>query len=180
MEAVTRDEVVKSAFQLREALLGHAYALLRDWTLAEDALQDAFLVVMNRWSDFRPGTSLFHWVRQIVRYKAQEHLRARSRSPSRLEGLLLSRVADVLEQHVDEDTARRHTVLRRALQACLALLNPRALRLVSGFYLSAASCEELARAESRSVNAVRLSLSRLRKQLHACMLRRLPALEAQG
>lgn len=179
MEAVTRDEVVKSAFQLREALLGHAYALLRDWTLAEDALQEAFLVVMNRWSDFRPGTSLFHWVRQIVRYKAQEHLRARFRT-SRLEEQLLARVADVLEQHVEEDAARRQTVLRRALQACMALLSPRALRLVSGFYLRAASCEELARAESRSVNAVRLSLSRLRKQLHACMVRRLPALEAQG
>lgn len=115
MAAVTRDEVVKSAFQLRDALLGHAFALLRDWTLAEDALQDAFLVVMNKWAEFRPGTSLFHWVRQIVRFKAQEILRARGRAPSRLEGELLDRVASVLEEHVDEEMARRQTLLRRAL-----------------------------------------------------------------
>lgn len=180
MAAVTRDEVVKSAFQLRDALLGHAFALLRDWTLAEDALQDAFLVVMNKWAEFRPGTSLFHWVRQIVRFKAQEILRARGRAPSRLEGELLDRVASVLEEHVDEEMARRQTLLRRALQACMSLLSPRALRILCGFYAGAASCEEIARAESRSVNAVRLALSRLRRQLHACMQRRLPALEAQG
>lgn len=180
MSAVTRDDVVKSAFQLRDALLGHAFALLRDWTLAEDALQDAFLVVMNKWSDFRPGTSLFHWVRQIVRYKAQELQRSKSRNPARLEGQLLARVADALERHVDEESARRQTLLRRALQRCMSLLSPRSLRLVSGFYAGAASCEEIARAESRSVNAVRLALSRLRRQLHACMVRRLPAMEVQG
>lgn len=59
MEVMDRDGVVKSAFRYRNALLSHAFAMLRGWSLAEDTVQDAFIVVMNKWTDFRPGTSLY-------------------------------------------------------------------------------------------------------------------------
>ncbi len=175
-----RDEVVKAAFQHRDALLGYAFALLRDWTVAEDVVQDSIIVVMNKWSDFRPGTSVFQWVRQIVHFKTQEAIRARARKASPLEEELLAQVASTVERYLDEELADRQTLMRQALQRCMSVLNPRAVGILAGFYAHRESCEAIAQSQGRSANAVRLSLSRLRKQLHDCMTRQLPLLEARG
>ena len=177
MEPSGRDEVVKAAFRYREALMGYAFALLRDWSQAEDVVQDAFIVVMNRWSDFRPGTSLFRWVREIVRHKAQEARRARARQASPIDEALLAQVADTVEACLDEKAAERQSLVRQALERCMSFLNARAVEILAGFYARSESCEAIAERQNRSVNAIRLSLSRLRKQLHECMARQLPLLE---
>ena len=178
MDSPSRDEVVKGAFQHRDALLSTAFALLRDWVKAEDVVQDAFIVVMNKWADFRPGTSLFLWVRQIVHFKALEAARARKMSP--VEEDLLMRVAASMERGLDEEIADRQRLRRQALQRCMAHLDPKSAGLLSGFYTESLSCESLAQLQRRSVNAVRLALSRLRKQLQECVRRKMPALEARG
>jgi len=178
MSGAGRDEVVKGAFQHREALLSYAFALLRDWVKAEDVVQDAFIVVMNKWSEFRPGTSLFLWVRQIVHFKALEAARVRQMSP--VEEELLSRVAASMQRGLDEEIAHRQRLRRQALQRCMSHLDAKSAGLLAGFYTESLSCESLAQAQRRSVNAIRLALSRLRKQLHDCVLKQLPALEARG
>jgi len=178
MTELQRDEIVKGAFQHREALLSYAFALLRDWVKAEDVVQDAFIVVMNKAAEFRPGTSLFLWVRQIVHFKALEAARAKKMSP--VEEELLARVAASMERGLDEKIAHLQRLRRQALQRCMAHLDARSAGLLSGFYAESMSCENLAQVQRRSVNAVRLSLSRLRKQLHDCVLRQMPTLEARG
>ncbi|HXG61029.1 MAG TPA: sigma-70 family RNA polymerase sigma factor [Planctomycetota bacterium] len=177
METLGRDEVVKAAFRYRDALMGYAFALLRDWSQAEDVVQDAFIVVMNRWSDFRPGTSLFCWVREIVRHKAQEARRARMRQASPLDEALLIQVTETLDGHFDEEAAERQSLMHRALERCMSFLNARAVEILAGFYGRSESCEAIAERQKRSVNAIRLSLSRVRKQLQECMTRQLPLLE---
>lgn len=178
MSGMNRDEVVKGAFQHREALLSTAFALLRDWVRAEDVVQDAFIVVMNKWADFKPGTSLFLWVRQIVHFKSLEAARAKKMSP--VEEELLARVAASMQRGLDEEIADLQSLKRQALQRCMSHLDSRSADLLSGFYTESLSCESLAQLQRRSVNAVRLSLSRLRKQLHDCVARQLPAMEARG
>jgi len=175
---MNRDLVVKGAFQHREALLSYAFALVRDWVKAEDIVQDAFIVVMNKWTEFRPGSSLFLWVRQIVHFKALEAARAKKRSA--VEDELLARVAAAMERGLDEEIAARQRLRRQALQRCMSHLDPKSAGLLSGFYTQSLSCESLAQLQHRSVNAVRLALSRLRKQLHDCVLRQMPALEGRG
>lgn len=175
---LNRDEIVKGAFQHREALLSYAFALLRDWVRAEDVVQDAFIVVMNKWSEFRSGTSLFLWVRQIVHFKALEALRARKMSP--VEEELLSRVAASMQRGLDEQIAHVQRLKRQALQRCMSHLDSKSADLLSGFYAESLSCESIAQVQRRSVNAIRLALSRLRKQLHDCVARQLPALEGRG
>jgi RNA polymerase sigma-70 factor, ECF subfamily len=178
MSAMSRDEVVKGAFQFREALLSYAFALLRDWVRAEDVVQDAFIVVMNKWADFKPGTSLFLWVRQIVHFKVLEAMRTKKMSA--VEEDLLAKVAASLQRGLDEQIADLQRLKSQALQRCMSHLDSRSAGLLSGFYTESMSCESLAQIHKRSVNAVRLSLSRLRKQLHDCVARQLPAMEGQG
>jgi DNA-directed RNA polymerase specialized sigma24 family protein len=135
---------------------------------------------MNKWTDFRPGTSVYLWVRQIVHHKCQEAMRARMRLGSTLDEELLAKVGTALRDHLDEEAADRQARLRKALEACMSSLEPRALGLLAGFYGRCESCETLARLQRRSVNAVRLALSRLRRRLHGCIRRRLSSFEAQG
>ena len=178
MRAMNRDDVVKGAFQHREALLSYAFALLRDWVRAEDVVQDSFIVVMNKWADFKPGTSLFLWVRQIVHFKALEAARAKRMTP--VEEGLLARVAASMQRALDEEVAELQRLKSQALQRCMAHLDARSAGLLSGFYAESLSCENLAQLQRRSVNAVRLALSRLRKQLHDCVARELPSMEVRG
>jgi RNA polymerase sigma-70 factor, ECF subfamily len=175
--AMGQEDVVKAAFQYRDALIHHAFVLLRDAALAEDVVQDAFIVVMRKWGDFQPGTSVFHWVREIVRNKSLEALRTRRRGASALDDALLARVAAVMEKGVDDPEADRHRLRAQALQRCVSFLNRKHAEILSGFYARSASCEEIARAQGRSANAVRLVLSRLRKQLNECVARQMPLLE---
>jgi hypothetical protein len=55
----------------------------------------------------------------------------------------------------------------------MARLEPDSLDLLLGFYRERLSCEQLAGLRSRSVNAIRLSLSRLRAKLRDCVRHRL-------
>jgi RNA polymerase sigma-70 factor (ECF subfamily) len=176
--AMTQDEVVKAAFQHRDALLHYGHTLLRDFALAEDVLQDAFLVVMRKWQDFQPGTSVFRWVREIVRHKCLEAMRARQqRRASALDDALLAQVSDVMDHAVDDPDGDRMRLRATALKRCMAYLHRRHAEVLCGFYAESASCEEIARAQGRSVNAIRLVLTRLRKQLNECVSRQLLLIE---
>lgn len=180
MGPVGRDEIVKAAFSYREALMSYAFALLRDWSRAEDVVQDAYIIVMNQWEDVREMSGLYYWVRRIVHHKAMEALRAGARESTRADEELQALVASSVEKYLDEDVAQRQVLMRKALQFCMAELDRGAVDLLNGFYGHARSCETLAALQKRSVNAIRLALSRLRKQLHACMAERLPLLEAEA
>ena len=177
---MTRDQVVKAAFQYRDALLTHAFAMLRDWAVAEDVVQDAFIVVMNKWQDFQPGTSVFLWVRRIVHLKSMEALRAPSRKLSPFEEKLLEQVSGAVTEFMGEEAAVKLGLRKKALRECMSQLGSRGAELVSGYYGRSKSCSQLATLQRRSVNAIRLALSRLRRQLHECVSRRLPSTEARG
>ncbi len=172
-----RDEVVKAAFQYRDALLGYSYAMLRSWTLAEDVVQEAFLVVMNKWQDLREDAGVFLWVRQIVHFKTLEAIRTRGRETVLPDQELLDLVEQSVTENLDENCADRQRMMGASLRDCMSRLNRFSLSLLAGFYWRQESCETLADQHGRSVNAIRLMLSRLREKLRTCLTRRL---EQQG
>lgn len=180
MADIHRDEIVKAAFQHRDALITYAFAMLRDWSAAEDVVQDAFIVVMNQWEDVREVSGVYYWARGIVRNKVFEALRARTREGTRPDEELQALVSTSVEKYLDEHVAHRQGLMRRALQSCMSRLDRNSVDLLDGFYGRSHSCEALASAQKRSVNAIRLALSRLRRQLHDCMAQRMPALETEA
>lgn len=48
------------------ALFRTAYGITGDYSLAEDAVQDAFVRAWKKFSTFRPGTSLRNWLTRIL------------------------------------------------------------------------------------------------------------------
>jgi len=170
----TRDEIIKAVFQYQDAMLSHAFVLLRDWAQAEDVLQDAYLVVMDKWKDFQPGSSLYAWMRQIVVYKAMQVRRSRAAGKvATVDEELLTVVARTVENRLDEKMAEIQQTTHRVLQECMAGLGAFSTGLLTEFYWQMSSCEALAKTHGRSVNAIRLVLSRLRMQLRECIKRRL-------
>jgi RNA polymerase sigma-70 factor (ECF subfamily) len=173
----TRDDVVKAAFQYRDALLSYSYAMLRSWTLAEDVVQEAYLVVMNKWQDLKDEGGIFLWVRQIVHFKTLEAIRARGRETSTPDQELLDLVEQAVKENLDDHHAERQRMMSTSLRDCMSRLNTFNVDLLAGFYWKQESCETLADRHGRSVNAIRLMLSRLRDKLRTCLSKRL---EAQG
>jgi RNA polymerase sigma-70 factor (ECF subfamily) len=62
-----------------QALWCIAAAVLGDRTHADDALQEAALIGLQKLGDFEPGTSFRAWMGQIVRNVARNHGRRRHR-----------------------------------------------------------------------------------------------------
>jgi|ERR1043166_2444206 RNA polymerase sigma-70 factor (ECF subfamily) len=173
MKTLTQEEVLRAAFKHHEALTVYAYGLVRDWSLAQDAVQEAYLVLVNKWQSYQPGGDLYSWVRQMVKFEALDLLRSRGKERYLEHEELLLRIDQELEIHLDERSAVHMREEREALKECMSGLGGKALGLLLGFYRQALPCEKLAETNHTSPNAVRLLLSRLRKQLRECLSVRL-------
>ncbi len=176
MSQTSQVELMKQAFKYQNGLVSYAYGYLRDWSLAEDAVQDAFLVLMEKWQEFKPEMGVFPWVRKMVFYKVQELQRSRRREAPVEDQELHDLVARTLEGHFDEAAGRSHEPLIKAYQECLGRLNKGSADLLVRYYWERESSEKIAEKLHRTVNAVWLSLSRIRKSLRECIARHHPEL----
>ncbi len=176
MSRMGQVELMKQAFKYQNGLVSYAYGHLRDWSLAEDAVQDAFLVLMEKWEEFKPELGIFPWVRKMVFYKVQELQRTRRREVPAEDPELQNLVSRTLEAGFDEESGGRHDPLLKAYEECLGRLNKGSAELLTRYYWNRESGERIAGALNRTVNAVWLSLSRIRKSLRECVERRNPEL----
>jgi RNA polymerase sigma-70 factor (ECF subfamily) len=172
MSSAGQIELMKQAFRYQNGLVAYAYGYLRDWSAAEDAVQEAFLVLMEKWEEFRPELGLFPWVRKMVFLKTQEALRSRRRERPAEDRELRDLVARTLEARFDEEAGRTHEPLLQAYEECLGRLNKESADLVVRYYAGRETGEQIAGRLKRTANAVWLSLSRIRKSLRDCVARR--------
>ena len=177
MSKVSQVELMKQAFKYQNPLVGYAYGYLKDWSSAEDAVQEAFLVLMEKWEEYNPELGVFSWVRKMVFYKVQEVSRSRRKERSLQDDELETLVQESLDAHLDEAEGRQHDPLLKAYQDCMAKLDSNAVELLTRYYWDKLPGEKIAALFKRSVNAVWLSLSRIRKSLRDCISRSKPGLE---
>lgn len=165
-------ELMKAALKYQRALVSYAYGLLHDWALAEDAVQEALLVLLRKWREFKPEFGVFGWARQVVFRKVQELRRSRRRERVVEDGELRDLVDAAMDEHFDEARARAHDPLLQAYSDCMGKLKPESQDLLVRYYWNREPGEKIAGTLRRSVNAVWLSLSRTRKALRDCIARR--------
>jgi RNA polymerase sigma-70 factor (ECF subfamily) len=169
---VDQTELLRQAFAYQAALTAYAYGLLRDWTLAEDAVQEAFVVLLEKHAEYNPELGLFPWVRRMVQLKALEQLRRARRETPFPDEELLQLVQRSLDEHFGKPAAESHRQKQAALEICLKSLSADLRRLLSDYYVRNLPGERLAKERQRSVNAVWLILSRARKALRECIQRK--------
>jgi RNA polymerase sigma-70 factor (ECF subfamily) len=159
---------VQSAFvQYVPDLRGFVEAIVTDFTLVDDVIQETFLTVTHKSHEFRSGTNFWAWVCAIARVKAVECVRRRRHAPQPLRDEVLDALC--ASQPEPEDDETRHRLLVR----CLAELPPASRRVIELRYSQAQTPAEIARLLNRPTESVYVSLSRARKVLRECVARRL-------
>jgi RNA polymerase sigma-70 factor, ECF subfamily len=179
MSIERRNRVVKQALELRPMLVGYAYGLLRHHARAEDAVHEAYLVVMDKYEQFEEGTSLIAWCRTILRYKVAEMVRKERRLVP-VEQRILDDAVESAFQLTQQDTqSRRYDALAEALEHCVSQLTEEQRALLSACYSERLSYEESAGRFGLRVETVRKRLYRIRAGLRDCAMKRKALMEAQ-
>lgn len=159
---VATAEVQRLFLKHTGAIKGFIMALLRDTMLAEDVLQETFLVVTAKAGSFQPGTNFVAWACTIARFKTLEALRRRP-PPQHLREAVIEALA--VDAPVDDD---REEVLRH-LERCMAELPASAREVILLRYFQALLPEEIGRRLSLKIDSVYVTLSRARRSLRHCV-----------
>src|SRR5262249_53353325 len=113
---MTAEDLLRSAFKYQDALVSYAYGLLQDWALAQDAVQEAFIVLQKKHAEFHPGAGVFAWVRQMVRFEALSILRSRQRESCLADDELFSLVDQQFDRYFEQDGVGALESQKTALQ----------------------------------------------------------------
>jgi RNA polymerase sigma-70 factor, ECF subfamily len=162
------DELLREVFRNHNALTAYAYSILRDWDLAQDAVQEAMVTVNQKADAFDSSKQVFPWVRGIVRFKCLNIIRSRKKEAFFQDSDLLDLLEKRVSEFVDEAFVRRREQQERALKHCMAQLNETSLEMLLASYRDRESSESLAQRYKRSVNAIYISLTRIRNSLRKC------------
>lgn len=164
-----RDRVLKEAFGCRVELVSYARAVLGNYTGAEDVVQEAMLVVVRKFDQFKEGTSILAWCRSIVRLEVLRMKQKRQREQTLAERLL----DDAIDAAFDEfQTAQRHDVTdiwRQALEPCLEKVPERGRHVLKARFVEELSYQQIGVRVGMTLEAVRKALFRLKKQVRLCV-----------
>ena len=173
MASSARVEEFIRLFTLHESRLrSYVLSMVPRWTDAEEVMQDANLILWQKFDTFTSGGNFFAWACQVARFKVMEFRRARGRQKVIFSDDLVDLLADegvrVANQFSDRQVA---------LESCLSKLRDDQRKLLFLRYEQGNTVEEIAGQLTRSVEAVAKSLTRLRNLLHDCITRALRVAE---
>ena len=136
--------------------------------VADDLAQEVYLVAFRLIDQYDPSRPAWPWLVGIARNELREHWRAtaRDRRPDDLESLLSDRLIS-RDEGAAGDPPDRSTI--DALERCLEKLPDHSREIVRMVYQQRMNCAEAARRLSQKAGAIRTTLHRIRRALHACV-----------
>jgi RNA polymerase sigma-70 factor (ECF subfamily) len=165
----THTESVQKLFvQYQPAIRSYVLGMIPDFSMADDVVQETFLVVTRKAADFTLGSSFQAWVKTIARYKALEAIRAKGNRFESLSDEVLNAIGAEewdLNPHTDERLA--------LLSACIEELAPQARCSIEHRYRNDHRPPEIASLMGCTVQSVNVTLSRARMFLRTCVSRKL-------
>lgn len=143
----------------QEGLRAYALSIVRDFTTAQDVVQDAFLVVSSKAHEFDLESNFVAWTSTIIRYRALDAMRRANRPVLSEQTLSVLAACDPgpLDCRIEW------------LMECLAKLTPNVQRLLQLRYEDALKPSEIANLVGWSKNAVNVATSRARAELRKCI-----------
>jgi RNA polymerase sigma-70 factor (ECF subfamily) len=149
-------------------VFSYIYTLVPNRYDAEDLLQEASLIICEKFDEFEPGTDFVAWACQIaywrIRYSRQKFARSKVVFDQNIVDAI-AQTASELAVELDE----RH----EALSSCLKKLPARDREMVLTRYEPGSGVEEAARRSGRSLEAAYKALMRIRKLLLDCVTHQL-------
>jgi RNA polymerase sigma-70 factor (ECF subfamily) len=161
------DRLLRLLLMHRGMLLGYILPIVRDFHLAEDVFQEASLVILKKGMVLENENDFPPWARKVVRLTAMNALRKAKRGPEILEPGVL----DLLEEEWSKESSPDPSTV--ALRECLEQLPDKARRLVELRYVAGIPGNALAARLNQQPNTIYVALSRIYRNLSACVESRL-------
>ena len=159
IEALTRHQPALEAF---------CHAKVARHEDAREVLQATCLKLWQKMAEWDPDTPFLPWAFAVARFVALAQARDKMR-----DRLVFDE--DVMLAMVDETEAAASSFAERreALAECMEKLKPEQRGLLHAHYIDGHGVREIAQSTSRSESAIKMTLLRLRQQLHQCIERQL-------
>jgi len=160
---------VQKLFLKHSSLLrGFVLGLFPSFDMADDVLQEVFVVVTEKADAYRPGTNFTAWACEIAKRKCLEY----SRKHRQKSGVLCSEAIERLcavAPDLPEEPDDEHL----ALEDCVDKLAPKTKKIIKMRYRQGIKPGKIARKLSWTPQAVYVALSRARSYLRTCMDRKM-------
>jgi len=149
---------------MQPRLYGFIFKRLADRDQTLEVLQRTNLVICEKAADFVTGTNFDAWAFTIARFQLMAW--RKTQATSRL--VFTDSVYDLFDQDTTEEAASAAGNLE-VLRQCLKKLRPQDLSLVHQRYRDSRPLTAIAESLEKSIDAVGMRLSRIRRQLSDCI-----------
>ena len=170
-----KNNLLRIAFHHQESLTVLAFAVTRNWALAKDAVQEAFISFNEKIDTIEDESKVLPWLKTAVRFRAIDQIRKTKNEVYIPDEKILS----IIESSFDpgkEVKSNFQEKNQNALKECMKGLKPDFFEIIHGFYTKGESCEVIAEKVGKSTNAVRILLSRIRQKLKKCVDKKMRAI----
>jgi RNA polymerase sigma-70 factor (ECF subfamily) len=166
-DKTARLQIVQFLARYQTMIQGYAYAISRDFHIAEDVYQEVAVIVADRWETLPRDEELGRWLRECTRRKTLEVGRRTRHMPVTMSNEILDQVGT----HFRAESAgeARGPDLRDIVAECADKLRGMAQRVVLARYRDNRTCAEIAAELQRSVQSVYSILKRARRALAECI-----------
>jgi RNA polymerase sigma-70 factor (ECF subfamily) len=166
MNPAERIQLVQAVTRHQSMIQAYAYAIVRDFHVAEDVFQEVAVIVAERWETVPAGDGLVPWLRETTRRKALEALRKERRASTLSEGAL-----EKLGEAFQPGGPRPE--LKDALASCLSKVEGPARAILEARCGDGLSGEAIAQKFGRSIQSIYSILKRTRTLVAQCVERTL-------
>jgi RNA polymerase sigma-70 factor (ECF subfamily) len=158
--------------QNERRLYAYILTLLPNRADADDVLQEASLVLWDKFEAEHPPGDFIAWACRIAYYKVLDFRKKRQRCRVFFSQALLDRLA---ETAVEQAATLQLDERREALEHCIAKLSARDRDLLTRRFAEGATTQSTAAEVGRSPDVVYKTLARIRQALFNCVTRTLGA-----
>jgi RNA polymerase sigma-70 factor, ECF subfamily len=156
--------------QNERRLYAFILTLLPNRSDADDVLQEASLVMWEKFDPEQPPDDFVAWGCRIAYFKVLDFRKKRQRSRVQFSQALLDRLAETAAEHAETLQLDER---RAALAGCIDKLRPRDRDLLAHRFTEGATIQSTAAQVGRSVEAVYKALAKIRQALFDCVTRTL-------
>ncbi|MSQ96113.1 MAG: sigma-70 family RNA polymerase sigma factor [Gemmataceae bacterium] len=175
---MAQGQLIKQFLDNRDAILGFAVALTRNYDVAEEIFQEVAMVVMEEDRKEAAVNNFLAWTREIVSRRVAEYYRKQTKREAVEQPTEAMMEVVTLAFAENEPALEQHRLRMQFLLECIDRLTGRSREAINGFYGQRKSLREIATGMNWEENSVKVALSRARKVLADCINSRLRMREA--
>ncbi|MFD2257544.1 sigma-70 family RNA polymerase sigma factor [Luteolibacter algae] len=166
-KTLDESDFMRLLMQHEPALRAFARSLLPNWTLVDEAIQEASLTIWKKIDHLEDEAGFLPWAKVIVRFKCLSELGKLGRDKH----IFTPGVLELLAEEADNFDAEEHASAMRALRSCLKKFSKPHRELLLAPYYGDGRVVVLAEESGKSANSLYKLLGRLREKLSLCVHR---------